>query len=181
MNKGIHATNTQVCQPGGCRRNSGDARKTGSTSRARPRTRAEARAIPTRPQIAQTMSRSLIQLSLSRLHSCPRLRVGSSRHACTTPKSRTGKSTNAVPLTYQPMIGGIPNVLCNQGIRTASTNHSTNENAPKTVIDDKMPIGRGVASLVVTVAIVTFCTNPMASSQISSTLALFSGWSATRK
>jgi hypothetical protein len=145
MNKGIHATNTHLCQPGGCRRNSGDARKTGSTSRASTRMRADANAIPKRPHIPQTRSRPFILLSLSRLLNCPRLRVGNSNHAFITPKSRMGKSTNAVPLRYQPMIGGIANVWCNQGIITTRAIHNNNENAPNTTADDKIPIGRGVA------------------------------------
>ena len=131
---------------------------------------ADAKAIPRSPPIAQAISPPFILPSPRRLHSCPRLRVGNSLQAISTPKSRMGKSTIAVPLTYQPMIGGIPKVLCNQGITSTNVNHSNNENAPNTSADDKIPIGRGVASL--TVAIVIFYCISMLSSQVSSRLAL---------
>jgi hypothetical protein len=77
--------------------------------------------------------------------------MGNSSHAFITPNSRMGKSTNAVPLTYQPMTGGIPNVWCNQGIITTRAIHNSSENAPNTTADDKIPIGRGVAFLILSI------------------------------
>src|SRR5438067_10174159 len=120
--------------------------------RASARITIDARTIVKSPPIAQTMSPGVMALSLSRVLNCRRLRVGNSHHAIAKPKNRMGKSTNAVPLTYQPMIGGMPNVLRSQGIMAATVSHSSGEKAANTIADGKTPIGAGVACLVVSMS-----------------------------
>src|SRR5215475_14293487 len=140
-NNGIHAANTQACQPGGCSRNQGDGRKLGSIYRASARIAAVAVAIAKRPPMAQMTSPRLMALSLSRFVSERRSRFGSSRHVIAQPHSRMGTRTNAVPLTYQPMIGEMPNVSRSQGITAITVSHNSIEKAPKIEVEAVSPIG----------------------------------------
>ena len=60
-----------------------------------------------------------------------------------------GTSTNAVPLTYQPMMGKTPNASRNQGITTRTVSHSNIENTAKIDVEAVSPIGGGIACICV--------------------------------
>src|SRR5262245_62838064 len=140
-NNGIHAANTQACQPGGCSRNQGDGRKLGSIFHASVGIAAVAVAIAKRPPMAQTTSPRLIALSVGRFFSERRSRLGSSRHAIAQPHSRIGTRTNTVPLTYQPMIGEMPNASRSHGITAFTVSHNSIEKPPKIEAEAVSPIG----------------------------------------
>src|SRR5262245_44454755 len=91
--------------------------------------------------MAQMTSRRLIALSLSRFVSERRSRFGSSRHAIAEPYSRMGTRTNAVPLTYQPMIGEMPNASRSQGITAIPVGTNSIEKATKIEAEAVIPIG----------------------------------------
>src|SRR5215472_5023654 len=91
--------------------------------------------------MAQMTSPRLVSFSLRRFLSEPRQRFGSSRQAITQPQSRMGTSTNAVPLTYEAMIGEMPNASRSQGITAITVSHNSVENAPKIEVEAVIPIG----------------------------------------
>jgi hypothetical protein len=76
-----------------------------------------------------------IAFNLRRFLSELRPRFGRYRQAIRQPKIRRGISTNAVPLTYQPMIGEMPNASRSQGITAIVVSHSNIENAPNIEVE----------------------------------------------
>ena len=101
--------------------------------------------ITRRPPSVQRASSRPIGSSLNLcLHSL-RLRTGSSRHAITLPKTRSGTSTKIVPLRYQPTTGDIPKPSRNHGTTSSTASHKSTEKSPYTVAVARNPTGGGMA------------------------------------